>query len=300
MGSEADRQRGRRTGRRLALAAIFEADFGQRTPDAILERHLADTERDETAATLARELHDTVAHHVSAIAIRAQAGRVVARSDPAAALDALVVIEEEASRTLAEMRDLVGALRRGTEADLAPQRGVADIERLTDSSGPLPHVAVELSGDLEGLRPSLDATLYRLAQESITNAVRHARHATRIQVTVRGEPACVRLTVGDDGAVYVSVGSTGNASEEDRTADPERATVLRVPPGGGEPAVFARGVRNGTGLAVGPDGAVWSAVNNRDNIAYPYDRPHDGEGGSDLGEVLEDYACRICGGRGQP
>lgn len=99
------------------------------------------------------------------------------------------------------------------------------------------------------------------------------------------------VTVDDDGAVYVSVGSTGNVSEEDRSADPERATVLRVPPGGGEPAVFARGVRNGTGLSVGPDGAVWTAVNNRDNIAYPYDRAHDGEGGSDQGEVLDDYVA---------
>jgi len=148
---------------------------------------------------LARELHDTVAHHVSAIAIRSQAGRVVAASDPAAALDALVVIEEEASRTLAEMRAMVGALRHGEEPDLAPQRGVADIERLTTDTGDRPHVDVELSGDLAGLRPSVDAALYRLAQESITNSLRHARHATRIRVTVSGDDDCVRLTVGDDG-----------------------------------------------------------------------------------------------------
>jgi len=148
---------------------------------------------------LARELHDTVAHHVSAIVIRAQAGRVVAPSDPAAALEALGVIEEEASRTLEEMRAMVGALRQGEEADLAPQRGVADIERLTRSAGDRPHVDVELSGDLDGLRPSVAAALYRLAQESVTNAVRHARHATRIQVSVQGEDDSVRLTVGDDG-----------------------------------------------------------------------------------------------------
>jgi signal transduction histidine kinase len=147
---------------------------------------------------LARELHDTVAHHVSAIAIRAQAGRVVAATDPAAALDALAVIEEEASRTLAEMRAMVGALRQGEEPDLAPQRGVADIERLV-TGGDGPPVDVALSGDLDGLRPSVDATLYRLAQESITNARRHARHATRIEVTVHGDEDCVRLTVGDDG-----------------------------------------------------------------------------------------------------
>jgi len=148
---------------------------------------------------LARELHDTVAHHVSAIAIRAQAGRVVAASDPAAALEALAIIEGEASLTLAEMRAMVGALRHGEEPDLSPQRGVADIERLTTGAGEQPHIDVEISGDLDGLRPSVDAALYRLAQESVTNAVRHARHATRIRVSVSGDDDCVRLTVGDDG-----------------------------------------------------------------------------------------------------
>ena len=72
---------------------------------------------------LARELHDTVAHHVSAMVIRAQAGRVVATSDPGAAIDALRVIEEEGSRTLAEMRTMVGALRDREDADLTPQNG---------------------------------------------------------------------------------------------------------------------------------------------------------------------------------
>jgi len=147
---------------------------------------------------LARELHDTVAHHVSAIVIRAQAGRVVGASDPSAALDALAVTEEEASRTLSEMRAMVGALRQG-KADLAPQRGIADIARLTSGAGERPQVAVVLSGDLNGLRPSIDAGVYRLAQESITNAVRHARNATRVSVSVQSDVDCVRLTVSDDG-----------------------------------------------------------------------------------------------------
>ena len=148
---------------------------------------------------LARELHDTVAHHVSAIAVRAQAGRVVAPTDPAAALEALAVIEQEASQTLAEMRTMVGALRQGEEPDLAPQRGVAQVEAFATRPGERPQVDVELSGDLETLPPSVDAAIFRLAQESITNAVRHARHATRVEVAVRGEPDCVRLTVRDDG-----------------------------------------------------------------------------------------------------
>ncbi|RIX27595.1 PQQ-dependent sugar dehydrogenase [Amnibacterium setariae] len=95
------------------------------------------------------------------------------------------------------------------------------------------------------------------------------------------------VAVGEDGAVYVSVGSTGNTSAEDRSASPERAAILKVD--GGRTTVFARGVRNGTGLAVAPDGSVWTAVNNRDRIAYPYDRSYEGGSGSDRGGVLQQY-----------
>ncbi len=77
------------------------------------------------------------------------------------------------------------------------------------------------------------------------------------------------VAVGPDGDVYFSIGSTGNISEEDRTATPPRATIMRVPADGGAMEPFATGVRNGTGLAIAPDGAVWTAVNNRDNVADP-------------------------------
>jgi signal transduction histidine kinase len=150
---------------------------------------------------LARELHDTVAHHVSAMVVRAQAGRVVARSRPGAAVEALEVIEAEGSRTLAEMRTMVGALRDGEDAELAPQGGVADIARLAASHGDEPRVHVQLTGDLEDLSPSVGAATYRIAQESITNALRHARHATLIVVEVAGDEDCLRLTVRDDGDV---------------------------------------------------------------------------------------------------
>jgi glucose/arabinose dehydrogenase len=90
------------------------------------------------------------------------------------------------------------------------------------------------------------------------------------------------VAVGKDGALYISVGSTGNISADDRDADPERASILRVPPGGGKASTFARGVRNGTGLAIDPDGGVWTAVNNRDNIGYPH-------AGDDQGKVMQRY-----------
>jgi signal transduction histidine kinase len=148
---------------------------------------------------LARELHDTVAHHVSAIAIRAQAGQVVAAANPGAALDALAVIEQEASRTLAEMRIMVGGLRDNGSPVLVPQPGVADLERLARSAGEGPRVELQLSGDLDDLNSSIGTAIYRIAQESVTNAVRHARHATRIDVRVAGEADCIRLTVSDNG-----------------------------------------------------------------------------------------------------
>ena len=97
------------------------------------------------------------------------------------------------------------------------------------------------------------------------------------------------VALGQDGAVYVSVGSTGNISVDDLTTNPPRASILRVPPGGGAAGPFAVGVRNGTGLAVAPDGAVWTAVNNRDNVQYPFDRPYGDASGSSRGQVIEEY-----------
>ena len=172
---------------------------------------------------LARELHDTVAHHVSAMVVRAQAGRVVAPSEPGAALDALRVIEEEGSRTLLEMRMMVGALRDHENADLAPQNGIPDIERLAGSLGDEPRVQVRLTGDLDALSPAVGAATYRIAQESVTNALRHARNATRIDVQVVGGEHDLRLTVRDDGE---SVHASGVASGYGLVGMTERAALL--------------------------------------------------------------------------
>lgn len=151
---------------------------------------------------LARDLHDTVAHHVSGIAIQAQAGRAVAATHPERVVDALASIEDAATRTLTELRAIVGVLRTSDDLERAPQPGVADVERLaTDASHP--HVTVSLSGDLDDLGPAVGPAVYRLAQESVTNARRHARHATQVSVAVVGEAEGVRVTVEDDGTPAV-------------------------------------------------------------------------------------------------
>ncbi|MBA2262098.1 MAG: sensor histidine kinase [Solirubrobacterales bacterium] len=148
---------------------------------------------------LARELHDAVGHHVSAIAIQAQAGRVVAASDPDRAVGALETIEKTASRALAEMRAMVGILRDGAEPNFAPQPGIRDIEELAGEVEGWPRVDVHLSGYFGDVSPAVGIALYRIAQESVMNAFHHAPRATRVSVEVTDDDEQVRLTINDDG-----------------------------------------------------------------------------------------------------
>ncbi|NGY62445.1 sensor histidine kinase [Lentzea sp. NEAU-D13] len=175
----------------VALAAVFRyrADLWHRQ-----QREIRNQER----VALARELHDTVAHHVSAIAVQAQAGGVVAGIQPEKAAEFLAVIEAEASRTLAEMRSMVRVLREGEAVAFSPQLGVADLPALARADA-TPTVEVSLDGSLTRLARPVDTALYRLAQESLTNAVRHARSVTRVEIDVRREVDAVRLRVSDDG-----------------------------------------------------------------------------------------------------
>ena len=185
----------------LAVVALGLA-FRYRAGSRLRERErikLLERER------IARDLHDTVAHHVSAMAIRAQAGIATAAVEPNAAVDALRVIEAEASRALAEMRAMVRVLRRDepTEtAERAPLPRLGDLARLAGRADAGPPVDVELSGDLDDLPSSIGAAIYHLARESVTNARRHARQATRIKVEVDADSISVRLRVSDDGEAH--------------------------------------------------------------------------------------------------
>jgi signal transduction histidine kinase len=156
--------------------------------------------------SIARELHDTVAHHVSAIVVRAQAGRVLADLDPSTAAETLAGVEEEGARTLEAMRAMVKALRTAeTDAELTPLPGTADLRRLArdrpgDGSVGVP-IRLRVDGSAESLPPAVDTAVYRIVQESVTNATRHATGATEVEVRVTIEPGQVRIAVRDDGAV---------------------------------------------------------------------------------------------------
>lgn len=177
------------------LVAVFALGAAMRYR-AVARQREVNQARTLERGELARELHDTVAHHVSAIAIQAQAGRAVADADPAAAVEALAVIEAEASRTLHEMRTMVRVLRDGDPVDYAPQRGIDDLGELTRMS---PLVDVHCAGDLADLPQPVEVGVYRICQESVTNAIRHATNATTVRVEVWSDAGVVRLRVHDDG-----------------------------------------------------------------------------------------------------
>jgi glucose/arabinose dehydrogenase len=145
-------------------------------------------------------------------------------------------------------------------------------------------------------------TLYVAESDKIQAYTYAAGAATAPRVVADGLPdaksaelggqyahALKSVAVGPDHALYFSIGSSGNTSADDRDANPQRASIMRISPGSGAPEVFTRGVRNGTGLAIAPDGSVWTAVNNRDNIAYPFDASFGDAKESSQGEVIEDY-----------
>jgi Histidine kinase len=184
----------------FVLVAAFALGAAMRYRAVAREREVQQV-RTLERGELARELHDTVAHHVSAIAIQAQAGQAVAVTDPASAVRALAVIEAEASRTLHEMRTMVRVLRDGEAADAkpvdyGPQRGIGDLDQLTRMS---PLVEVRRDGDLAGLPQPVEVAVYRICQESVTNAIRHSLNATAVTVAVTGDVGVVRLRVHDDG-----------------------------------------------------------------------------------------------------
>ena len=179
----------------VAAAAIGAA---LRTRAMLRSRQLDDVRRVERER-LARDLHDTVAHHLTAIAISAQAGLAVADSRPEAAKDALRRIDEEATRTLAETRQVVRMLRTDPpDGAEAPERPLDDLAGLASYDGHGPRVDVHLADDLE-LSPTVAAAVHRIAQEAVANARRHAVDATAVQVQVSQEDDDIVLTVTDDG-----------------------------------------------------------------------------------------------------
>jgi len=195
----------------LLFAIAWLAGFAMRErsvqAEAAEERAaLAERERDAAArvavaeerARIARELHDIVAHSVSVMVLHV--GAVRHNLPPTADREALLGVERTGRAALGEMRRLLGAMREnGADPDLAPQPGLADLDALLsafDRAG-LP-VRLRVDGEPAPLSPALDLSAYRVVQEGLTNALKHA-HASRADVVVRYGADDLRIDIRDDG-----------------------------------------------------------------------------------------------------
>ncbi|HXG77471.1 MAG TPA: histidine kinase [Gaiellaceae bacterium] len=175
----------------------------RRLREAQLEREKAEAQAAvaEERARIARELHDVVAHAISVIVLQARGGRKLLAKRPEEAREALDAIERTAAQALAEMRRLLGLLRESDEAlALAPQPTLARLDDLVAQvrEAGLP-VEVVVEGRADELPPGVDLSAYRIVQEALTNALKHAGPATA-RVTIRYREGELELEVADDGA----------------------------------------------------------------------------------------------------
>jgi len=168
----------------------------------------AEREREERARTavteerarIARELHDVVGHSVSVMTVQASAVRRLLRPEQEREREALLIVERTGREALAEMRRMVGVLRRPEEGPaLAPQPSLEHVERLVEQAREAGlSVELRVEGDPQPLPAGVDLTAYRLVQEGLTNALKHAQ-AERAQVVVRYGDGDLEVTVSDDG-----------------------------------------------------------------------------------------------------
>lgn len=157
----------------------------------------------EERARIARELHDVVAHSVSVMVVQAGGVRRLLRDDQGREREALLVVEQIGRSALTEMRRMLGVLRTEGEAQtpaLAPQPGLAYLDRLVDQVRQAGlEVAVHVEGEPVPMPQGVDLSAYRIVQEGLTNALKHAGRA-HADVTVRYGDSRVELEVADDGA----------------------------------------------------------------------------------------------------
>jgi signal transduction histidine kinase len=186
--------------RRETVEELSErARLAEERQDALAAQAVADEQR-----RIARELHDVVAHHISVIGVMSEGAKRVLRTDPDAAEDALTTVNQTARTALREMRDILTVLRQGHDeagsADLEPQPTVDSLRALvaqTKDAG-LP-VRYTVRGEEYPLPIGVSLAVYRIAQEALTNTLKHAGPQARAGVVVDYGDAEFRISVGDSG-----------------------------------------------------------------------------------------------------
>ena len=185
--------------RRARSEAVAHSAARQVIAGSLLE-HTARGER----ARISRELHDVVAHHISMIAVQAESARLTTPGMPAAGAQRLSAIGDTARSALTEMRRLLGVLREDTRGDddtgRRPQPGLPQLAELLDAARDASGAGARLivRGWLPGLDPGVELAAYRIVQEALTNARRHAPGAA-VDVELRYTGDALAVRVRDNG-----------------------------------------------------------------------------------------------------
>ncbi len=168
----------------------------------------------EERIRIARELHDILAHRISSINVQAGVGARLLDRDPEQARKALIAISGASREALQELRATLGVLRQVDEPEpRAPSPGLAQLDGvIADTAASGVHVTLDIEGEPRELPSGVDLAAYRIAEEALTNIIRHARAATaRIAITFG--PAAVEIVIEDDGVGIVAgehAGPSGN------------------------------------------------------------------------------------------
>jgi signal transduction histidine kinase len=187
-----------------------------------LTEHVARGER----ARIVRELHDVVAHHISMVAVRAETARLTTPGMPPAGADRLREIGDTARAGLTEMRRLLGVLREDVSADEVavrqPQPGLAQVAALVDEARGAGGGTVRLivSGAVAAFDPGVELVAYRIVQEALTNARRHAPGAAVDVELQYSEGDVLRLRIRDNGPGPGLPGSEAGTSSPSLPGDP--------------------------------------------------------------------------------
>jgi signal transduction histidine kinase len=200
---------------------------GERQLEEQERRHSGERALLEERQRIARELHDVVAHHMSVIAIQAEAAPYKTADPPPELVESFGEIRASALAGLAELRRVLGVLRTG-EPGTAPQPGLAELDTLLDSarSGGV-SVAVTCSGNPVDLPEGVDLSAYRIVQEALSNAMRHAP-GSQVQVHVTYRPDGLALEIRNDAvaSVLVASGAREAGGGHGLVGMRERATML--------------------------------------------------------------------------
>ena len=204
----------------MVLLRRIVGDRDRRLALAERERELVKREAviDERAR-IARELHDVIAHHVSMMVVQAGAERRMLNAENESTREVLT-IERIGRGALTEMRRLVGMLRGADDNELAPQPGIGDLATLVaqmQAAGL--DVQLQIDGENRDIPVGIDLSAYRIVQEGLTNALKHAGHAhTAVRVRYGVDSEIEIVDDGDTGAVEVDRGGHGLVGMRERVA----------------------------------------------------------------------------------